>query len=254
MSTDYDEIANAYDMRYARYSYPGIKATLKDFVDGAPKSVLELGCGTGYFLAELARSGHSATGIDPSARMLAHARSRADCAQLVQGRAEALPFPDASFDRVIVINALHHFLDPRTAIGEARRVLRPGGAFLTIGLDPAKEKDEWFVYDYFAGTRLRDVERYPATSTICRWLDEAGFERSKTTLAEVISQPFSARTALADAALKSSTSQLADLSNEAFDSGVAAIESDTTRCEDEGHVLMLRVRIHLFSTIGDVGR
>jgi demethylmenaquinone methyltransferase/2-methoxy-6-polyprenyl-1,4-benzoquinol methylase len=45
----------------------------------------------------------------------------------VQSTVEQLPFPNASFDRVFAVDALHHFSDHRAAIGELLRVLRPGG-------------------------------------------------------------------------------------------------------------------------------
>jgi demethylmenaquinone methyltransferase/2-methoxy-6-polyprenyl-1,4-benzoquinol methylase len=44
-----------------------------------------------------------------------------------QAHAERLPFPDASFDRVLVVDALHHFCHQRAAVGDLLRVLKPGG-------------------------------------------------------------------------------------------------------------------------------
>jgi demethylmenaquinone methyltransferase/2-methoxy-6-polyprenyl-1,4-benzoquinol methylase len=45
----------------------------------------------------------------------------------VQTRVEILPFPDASFERILVVDALHHFRDQRVATQELLRVLKPGG-------------------------------------------------------------------------------------------------------------------------------
>ena len=48
----------------------------------------------------------------------------------VQAHTERLPFPDKHFDRVLVVDALHHFADPRLAVAELIRVLKPGGRLL----------------------------------------------------------------------------------------------------------------------------
>jgi len=64
---------------------------------------------------------------------------------------------------VYSINALHHFDDRSAHFAEARRVLRPGGGILTIGLDPHTGKDRWFIYDFlFPGTLLMSSGGKPA--------------------------------------------------------------------------------------------
>jgi demethylmenaquinone methyltransferase/2-methoxy-6-polyprenyl-1,4-benzoquinol methylase len=63
---------------------------------------------------------------DLSFPMLRHAREKGGLGP-VQAHAERLPFPDASFDRVLVVDALHHFCDQRAAIADLLRVLKPGG-------------------------------------------------------------------------------------------------------------------------------
>ena len=63
---------------------------------------------------------------DLSAPMLRQARAKCDC-RLLQNYAERLPFSEASFERVLVVDALHHFRDQRAAISELWRVLKPGG-------------------------------------------------------------------------------------------------------------------------------
>ena len=49
--TDYDRIADRFDTRYAHYSYDGVRETLVNFLGPQPATVLEVGCGTGHWLA-----------------------------------------------------------------------------------------------------------------------------------------------------------------------------------------------------------
>jgi 2-polyprenyl-3-methyl-5-hydroxy-6-metoxy-1,4-benzoquinol methylase len=92
--------------------------------------VLDFGCGHGMASVVLARAGAQVTAIDLSGGYLeeANARSRANgvCIKFVQANAEALPFADASFDRVWGCAILHH-LDLTRAGTTLRRVLRRGG-------------------------------------------------------------------------------------------------------------------------------
>jgi SAM-dependent methyltransferase len=92
--------------------------------------VLEVGCGRGDVLVELAARGCRCTGIEPSREMIA--MNRADNVRLQQGWAESLDFPDRSFDLVFsqqVVEHLHPEDVPRH-LQEAFRVLKPGGRVL----------------------------------------------------------------------------------------------------------------------------
>jgi ubiquinone/menaquinone biosynthesis C-methylase UbiE len=97
--------------------------------------VLEIGCGTGGLLLEIKRlhPDVEAVGLDPDAKALERARRKAQRAgvdiQLDQGFSDELPYPDASFDRVLSSFMFHHVegeAKPQT-LREVRRVLRPGG-------------------------------------------------------------------------------------------------------------------------------
>jgi SAM-dependent methyltransferase len=101
---------------------------------GDPGRVLEVGCGTGGLLLAGSRRGWEITGVDIAARWLVVARRRLDdagrCAELVAASVEALPWDDASFDTVAADSLVEHLDDPRIALGECLRVLRPGGRLL----------------------------------------------------------------------------------------------------------------------------
>ncbi len=95
---------------------------------------LDLGCGNGWATRLLARAavGASAVGIDCSSAMVARAQELTPLsvrARFEVARFEALPFPDASFERAFSMEALYYAVDLSRALREVRRVLRPGASF-----------------------------------------------------------------------------------------------------------------------------
>jgi len=105
---------------------------LEELLDVRDRDVLDVGCGEGLLVRRLASAGARVVGLDPSAVALERAR-RAEpsgtSTRFVAGTAEALPFPDTSFDTVVFFNSLHHvpLESMDAALAEAARVLRPNG-------------------------------------------------------------------------------------------------------------------------------
>lgn len=97
-----------------------------------PRAVADIGCGTGPLVAELARRGIDAIGVDSSAGVLEAAARRAPGATFHVGSVTNLPLADASVDGATLIEVVEH-LDDETldsAIREAHRILRVGGVLL----------------------------------------------------------------------------------------------------------------------------
>jgi SAM-dependent methyltransferase len=132
--------------------------------DVGGKDVVELGCGTAYFSAWLARQGARVTGVDLTPEQLETARAlQAEHGlefPLVEANAEDVPLPDASFDLAVSEYGASIWADPYRWIPEAARLLRPGGelVFLTNGLplvlcwddaDPEAAAGDELVRDYF---------------------------------------------------------------------------------------------------------
>jgi len=91
--------------------------------------VLDVGCGGGWLVRKLTQAGARVVGVDPLEDALGRARAEDPDGTYLHAGAQELPFGDASFDTVVFFNSLHHVpveaLD--RALGEAVRVLRPGG-------------------------------------------------------------------------------------------------------------------------------
>jgi len=183
--------------------------------------------------------------------MLGQARQQDTRFRLICAHATRLPFPEAAFDLVFCVNALHHFDAPRVFISEARRLLRPGGALAVVGMDPHTGRDDWYVYDYFEGTLAADLARFPSAGTILDWMIASGFDQVERRVAEHINGHFLGREVLGDYFLqKHSTSQLALLTDEAYAAGVRRMEAALAAAEAEGETLVFPNDLSLTILIG----
>jgi len=104
----------------------------------------DLGCGTGQTSSTLAPWVHRVIAVDESEAMLDTARSRLQAmlnVDLRRGRLEALPVSDGELDVAILMLVLHHVAEPRLAIGEAMRALKPGGRLLVVDMLPHQREE-----------------------------------------------------------------------------------------------------------------
>ena len=251
---NYDQIAPTYNQRYVANKMAGLITTLSTLAkEIQPKRLLEVGCGTGYWLSILQPVVPSVYGLDLSLGMLQQAHSRNRHFGLAHGQASELPFAGQSFDLMICVNALHHFSSPQAFIAEARRLLRPGGALAIVGMDPRGCRDKWYLYDYFEETYEIDMKRFPSWGTILDWMTAVHFDWVEWRIAEQIRSFRVGRDILADPFLaKSSTSQLVLLTDEAYEAGLTRLKAAIAQAEAEGRTLTFASDFPLGMMVGHV--
>ncbi|MDO5627849.1 MAG: class I SAM-dependent methyltransferase [Mobilicoccus sp.] len=149
-------------------------------------AVLDMGCGAGRHAFEMYRLGADVTALDQDAvelagvsemlgAMAAEGQGAPDQARTVQGDALALPFDDASFDRIVAAEVLEHIPDDRRAIAELVRVLRPGGTIAVTVPRYWPEKICWSLSDAYHEVEGGHVRIYRADA-LAGQLTQAGLE------------------------------------------------------------------------------
>ncbi|QNE19817.1 methyltransferase domain-containing protein [Kribbella qitaiheensis] len=98
-------------------------------------AVVDVGCGAGHAVAELAAAHLKAIGVDPDPAAIAVARARSTNAMFHVARSDELPLEDESVDGYRAARLFHLLADPLPTLAEARRVLRPGGRIVLVGQD-----------------------------------------------------------------------------------------------------------------------
>jgi SAM-dependent methyltransferase len=153
-------------------------AVLERLVSPAGQDVVDIGCGGGALVRDLTGLGARVVGIEISESQLAPARARdpGDGARYLVGRAQDLPLDDGEVDAAVFMRTLHHVPPPDlpAALGEAARVLRPGG--LVYVAEPLAEGD------YFELVSLveDEVEVRRAAQEALAHADRAGLSRRET--------------------------------------------------------------------------
>lgn len=138
----FEVTADAYDRFMGRFSEPLAEQFVQLVGLSAGERALDVGCGPGALTARLVeRLGVDAVvGVDPSAWFVAAVRARFPGLDVREGRAEALPFADGSFDAVLAQLVVHFMDDPVAGLREMGRVARPGATVAAC------------VWDYAGGT------------------------------------------------------------------------------------------------------
>jgi ubiquinone/menaquinone biosynthesis C-methylase UbiE/DNA-binding transcriptional ArsR family regulator len=149
--------------------------------------IADLGAGDGTLSRLLARQAESVHCVDNSPRMVQVGRALAKKEHLrnltyVLGNIEKVPLPDRSIDLALLSQALHHAENPRQALAEAFRILKPGGRLLILDLRAHRfEKARELYADRWLGFKENDLHD---------WIEETGFRQSEVrVVAKEVKEP-----------------------------------------------------------------
>ena len=134
---------------------------------------LEVGVGTGRFAAPLGVG----VGVEPSRAMAVRARRLG--VRVVQAVAESLPFPDASFDVVLMVTTVCFVDDLARSLDEARRVVRAGGRLVVGFVDRESALGQAYLAKR-ARSRFYGAARFRSTAELLEALSRAGFRGFET--------------------------------------------------------------------------
>ena len=138
-------------------------------------TIVDLGCGTGDLLPLLKTKAPQVIGVEKSAKMLEEARNHfvldRDGIDIRIGELEHLPLRDEEAIFALTNLVLHHLSEPKKAIKEVFRILKPGGSYIIIDLLSHRDESMRQKYgDLWLGFSIEDLES---------WLKESGFKPNK---------------------------------------------------------------------------
>ena len=153
---------------------------LDDIVPAPGPRTIEIGCGEGRVARDLAARGHRVWAVDTSRTLLRAARDADSTGSYALADGAALPFADGCFDVAVAYNALQVVADMPASVGEAARVLVPGGSLCVCIVHPLSDMGRFLGdspdapfglrHSYFGIERVEDtVERDGFTMTFRGW-------------------------------------------------------------------------------------
>ena len=188
MLNAYDVVAPSFD-RHRRLpdgAPEAIRAAILGVPSVASPRLLDVGAGSGRIGAAFVAAGDDYVGVDLSAGMLGEFAQRESAAQLVQANGEQLPFRDAAFDAVLLIQVFGGLSGWRKVVAEARRVLRPRGAIVVgrtrmpdEGIDARMKQQLDLILEELGRAERRTNARYD----VLEWLAANARNRDAVTAA-----------------------------------------------------------------------
>ena len=142
---------------------------------GLPQAgrILDVGCGRGVILGELATRGFEVHGVEISAEAARGADPRAEIR--IAPRLTEAGYPDAHFDQVIIWHVLEHLPDPRSTLAEVHRVLKPGGRLIVAVPNFESFQARWTRAAWFHLDLPRHLYHFPL-SALRLLMERTGFE------------------------------------------------------------------------------
>jgi demethylmenaquinone methyltransferase/2-methoxy-6-polyprenyl-1,4-benzoquinol methylase len=139
------ELYNNFIVKLQEFTYT-IGATkriqiMSEYIDIRPSDILlDIGGNTGKITEAYSDSCKEVVVLEPKHSIVQYGRSNRPRIKFVEGEAENIPLPDEHFDKVIASASFHHFSDQDKALGEMKRVLKPGGKIIILEIDPNTPK------------------------------------------------------------------------------------------------------------------
>lgn len=221
MDPIYDSIGEGYAA--TRVADPRITERLTELLD-LPKGsrILDVGAGTGNYSFALAEAGYLVTALEPS-QVMREQRKNHGGLSWFEGFAESLPFPDASFEGVVMTLCMHHFMDWEIGLAEAVRVTGDG-PIVILTFDAYTQSDFW-LFDYFPSFLEKDKEWFPK-------IDDLKTFTRKTLLMNMDVYPFPLPSDLVDHFASAGWARPEVYLNESYRSGIssfASVDEDSVR-------------------------
>jgi SAM-dependent methyltransferase len=186
-------------------------------VDGSVSTILDVGSGTGQFVAPLERWFRAnVVAIEPSAAM----RAQSSAPWLVAGSAEAMPIAAASIDLAWLSTVVHQLRDLDAVARELRRVLRSGGRVAVRGYFADQGPIGWF--GHFPGIE-RSIARFPRADAVIDAFASAGIELQIATTVDEVWLLSAAGYTDVVRDLRHADSMLVPLTDQEIDAGLASI-------------------------------
>jgi len=169
MITAFDKFARDYDLWFDThpYAYQSERDAIRRFIPSAETGI-EVGVGTGRFSISFGIS----IGVEPSKSMAAIARSRG--IEVIQAKAEELPFGDGSFDFVLLVNVICFLADPLSSLKESHKILKPNGCIVIAFIDKRTRLARKYESQKTSSKFYRDATFFSAAQVI-KLLQKAGF-------------------------------------------------------------------------------
>lgn len=160
----------------------------------AGERILDVAAGTGASAAPMAKAGALVTALDLSQGMIEEGRKRHPDIEFVHGTAEELPFDADTFDAVTISFGLRNVQQPRAALSEFHRVLKPGGRvviceFSQPPVDVVRRSYELYLRTLLPGMArvssnpesyrylVESIQAWPEQEVLSQWIRTAGFTR-----------------------------------------------------------------------------
>jgi ubiquinone/menaquinone biosynthesis C-methylase UbiE len=170
----YDTVSHAYDST-RRPDSRLTNAIIDQLRPVRGRKYLDLGCGTGNYLAELAARGYTMIGLDLSEGMLRIAREKSPNSEFINAPAENMPMPGGSLAGAFSCLAVHHFEDLEAMAREIYRVLEPNARFVIFTTEPSQTQTFW-LNEYFGELMRSSESLMPAVTRLVTVLQRAGFD------------------------------------------------------------------------------